>query len=212
MSKWHKTVAVGLVACLLGLPLGDGELRLEAKARPDPALIKQRIDLLGVGAKVKVELARGTRLRGAISAVEDEAFVLESERAAAPQRVAYEDVAQVKLAKLTYRAVAQPDPVEARRVVVGLGVGRHIVVKTTGGKEYHGQIQAIDRAYFILLPDRQATPVQVDYDKVAQVGPNLSKGAKIAIVAAVVVTVVVAVYIIRVVVALDRAMESFDSD
>jgi hypothetical protein len=92
-------------------------------------------------------------------------------------------VAQLRLAKLTYRASGQVDPAEAKRVVAGLGVGKHIMVKTAAGQEFHGNIQAIEPDQFIMLPDHQAAPVQIAYNDVRQLGPNLSTGAKIGIIA-----------------------------
>jgi ribosome maturation factor RimP len=151
-------------------------------ASPNPTLIKQQVDQFGLGAKVKIQLADGKKLKGSISAIEDEAFLLTSKQQGSPRRVAYDEVAQLKLAKLTYKAAGQPDPAAARRVVLGLGVGKHIMVKTAGGKEYHGLIVAIEEGGFAVMPDKQATPVQIAYGDVLQLGPNLSTRAKIAIV------------------------------
>ena len=102
-----------------------------------------------------------------------------------PRRVAYDQVAQLKLAKVEYRAKGASEPVEARRVVLGLGVGKHIMVKTAGGTEYHGLIVAIDEGRFTVMPDKQTAPVQIAYNDVLQVGPNLSTGAKIGIIVAI---------------------------
>jgi ribosome maturation factor RimP len=191
MISWHKGIAIGLVCCMTVLPLGD-MAAFGATASPDRAAVKQQIDQFGVGANVKLQLADGKRLKGSISAIEDEAFLVASGREGSPQRVAYDQVAQVKLAKLTYKAAGQPDPAEARRVVLGLGVGKHIMVKTAAGKEYHGLIVAIEEGGFAVMPDKQATPVQIAYNDVLQVGPNLSTFAKVAIVAAIVVVIFLA--------------------
>jgi ribosome maturation factor RimP len=162
-------------------------------------LIKQQVDRFGLGAKVKIQLADGKKLKGSISAIEDEGFLLASKADGAPRRVAYDQVAQLKLAKLTYKAAGQPDPAEARRVVLGLGVGKHIMVKTAAGKEYHGLIVAIEDGGFAVMPDKQATPVQIAYGDVLQLGPNLSTRAKIAIVlgtaGAVLFVVIIMVYV-----------------
>jgi ribosome maturation factor RimP len=143
-----------------------------------------------VGAEVKVKLAGGKNLRGSIGSIEEDSFLLTKEGKAPPKRLAYADVAELKLAKNLYRATGQPDSLAALRVVEALGVGRHAVVKTTAGQEYHGDIQAIDRDRFTLLPDRQIQPVQIAYSDVQQVGPNLSKAAKIAIIVGVALAVV----------------------
>jgi ribosome maturation factor RimP len=156
---------------------------LQAEVPPNPTVTKQQVDRWGVGAEVKVQLAGGKNLRGAISGIEDDSFLLVKGQKASPKRVGYAEVAELKLAKNLYRATGQPDAVAAMRVVEALGVGRHAVVKTTAaGQEYHGNIQAIDRDQFTLLPDHQSQPVQIAYNDVQQVGPNLSRNALIGII------------------------------
>ena len=189
MHYGKKLVVLGLVVCLGYLPVAD--VATLAATRPDSAFAKQQIDQFGVGAKVKIQLADGKKLKGTISAIEDGGFLLASKADGAPQRVAYDQVAQLKLAKLTYKAAGQPDPAEARRVVLGLGVGKHIMVKTAAGKEYHGLIVAIEDGGFAVMPDKQATAVQIAYNDVLQLGPNLSKGAIVAIVVAAAATVII---------------------
>jgi hypothetical protein len=56
------------------------------------------------------------------------------------------------------------------------------MVKTSEAKEYHGNIVAIEAESFTVLPDHTAAPVQIAYNSVQQMGPNMSKGAKIAII------------------------------
>jgi hypothetical protein len=80
--------------------------------------------------------------------------------------------------------------------VAGLGVGHHIVVKTTEGREYHGNIQMIGEDHFVMVPDHQTASVQIAYTQVHYVEQNLSKGAKIAIVVAVVLAVVVIAFVV----------------
>jgi len=197
VNNWQKFIATGLAACMLALPLGDLAVSLQAEVPPNPTLTKQQVNRWGVGAEVKVKLAGGKNLRGAISGIENESFLLVKGEKVSPKRVGYADVAELKLAKNLYRATGQPDPLAALRVVEALGVGRHAVVKTTAGEGYHGNIQAIDQDYFTLLPDHQVTPVQIAYNNVQQMGPNLSKESWIAISVlagvAVVVIVIVAI-------------------
>ena len=191
MHYGKKVLVLGLVVCLGYLPVAD--VATLAATRPDSAFAKQQIDQFGVGAKVKIQLADGKKLKGSISAIEDEGFLLASKADGSPQRVAYDQVAQLKLAKLTYKAGGQPDAVEARRVVLGLGVGHHIQVKTTAGKEYHGNIQEIGSDLLTLLPDHQTAPVQIAFADVQYVEQNLSRGAKIAIIVLVVLAVTVTI-------------------
>ena len=197
MTNWQKFIATGLAACMLVLPFGDLAVSLQAEVPPNPTLTKQQVDRWGVGAEVKVMLAGGKNLRGAISGIEDDSFLLVKGQKASPKRVGYAEVAELKLAKNLYRATGQPDPLAALRAVEALGVGRHAVVKTAAGQEYHGNVQAIDRDQFMLLPDHQSQPVQIAYNDVLQVGPNLSKGAKIGIIVGVAVAVVLVVVLLR---------------
>jgi ribosome maturation factor RimP len=151
------------------------------------------VDQFGVGAKVKVELTNGQKFKGSIQSIEDGGFLLAAAKAGSPTRVPYGDVAQLNLAKNTYKATGQPDPVEVRRVVAELGVGHHIMLKTAEAKEYHGNIVAIEAESFTVLPDHTTAPIQIAYNQILQIGPNMSKGTKIAIVVLVGVAVVVTV-------------------
>jgi ribosome maturation factor RimP len=106
---------------------------------------------------VGLKLAGGEKLRGSISAIDEQGLVL-SERNRPVRHIAYDEVAQLRLAERAYRATGESDPAAARRIVVNLGVGRHAAVKFAG-KELHGHIQAIEADHFTLMPDRQTAPV-----------------------------------------------------
>ena len=145
-----------------------------------------------MGANLKVQLADGKKLKGSVVALGEDGFELKAKSGDAPRHIAYNNVNEVKLAKLKYRAKGVPDAVEARRVVLGLGVGHHIQAKITAGKEYHGNIQIIGTDSFTMLPDREAAPVQIAFAEVQYVEQNLSKGAQIGIAVAVVGVLVLA--------------------
>ena len=206
MSDWRRLLAAGLAVCLMHLSVAEAAMALPA-ASPNPPLVKQQVDQFGLGANVKIQLSDGKKLQGSISAIEDEGFLLALKADGAPRRVAYDQVAQLKLAKLTYKAAGQPDPAEARRVVLGLGVGKHIMVKTAAGKEYHGLIVAIEEAGFAVMPDKQSVPVQIAYSDVLQLGPNLSTRAKIAIVLGTAGVVLVVVLLLVYIDAMTKGME-----
>jgi ribosome maturation factor RimP len=193
--RWRKVVALGLVYGMMVLPLGD-VAALRATPALEPGVVKQQIGQFGVGAKIKVKLSDGRQLGGYVAAVTDDGFLLRAKRQRAPRHVAYAEASQVALAKLTYRATAQPDPAEARRVVIGLGIARHIMAKTVTGKEYHGNIQAIEQNNFSLLPDHQAVPIQIAYDDVVQLGPNMSTTRKVIIVVVVAALVAATVFLV----------------
>lgn len=195
MYVWRQLVAIGVVLAILHLTIVDLARSAESAALPNNATVKQQVDQFGVGAKVKLRLANGTKLNGTIQAIGDDAFLVTSKESS-PVSVTYTQVAQLKLAKNTYRSKGSVDQDEVRRIVTALGVGRHIMVKTTAGKKYHGNIQAIGAESFTMLPDRQTESVQITYNETLQTGPNLSKGAKIAIIvlAAVVVVAIIVGY------------------
>jgi ribosome maturation factor RimP len=194
MNNWRKHTVIGLVICLMQLSLADVALSADTTL-PNPSLTRQRVDQFGVGAKVKVELSNGKKFKGSIQSIENGGFLLASAKAGSPTRVPYVDVAQMKLARITYNAKGQPDAVKAKRVATGLGVGHHVVVKTTEGKEYHGNIQTIDAESFTMLPDHTGAPVQIAYNDVQQMGPNMSTGKKVAIAVLVVVALVIVISI-----------------
>jgi ribosome maturation factor RimP len=148
---------------------------------PNPSLTRQRVDQFGVGARVKVELTNGQKFKGPIQSIEDGGFLLAAAKGGSPTQVPYGDVAQLNLTKNTYKTTGQADSVEVRRVVAELGVGHHIMVKTSEAKEYHGNIVAIAADSFTVLPDHTTAPIPIAYNNVQQMGPNLSKGAWIAI-------------------------------
>ena len=193
MNLKRDSICIGLMGCMLLVPIND------VAAYPQPATssnvnsVKQQVEQIGVGAEVKLKLAGGEKLRGDIQAIDDQGFVLDSRKQALHRRITYDQVARVMLANLAYRATGVPDPIAACRVVAALGAGHHIVVKTTEGREYHGNIQMIGEDHFVMVPDHQTASVQIAYTQVHYVEQNLSKGAKIAIVVVVVLAVVAAV-------------------
>lgn len=195
MNSWRKHTVIGLVICLMQLSLADVALSADTTL-PNPSLTRQRVDQFGVGAKVKVELTNGKKFKGSIQSIEDGGFLLAAAKAGSPTRVPYGNVAQLNLAKNTYKATGQPDSVAIRRVVAELGVAHHIMVKTSEAKEYHGNIVAIEAESFSVLPDHTAAPIQIAYNSVQQMGPNMSRGSWIAL--GVLVGVAVAITVVAV--------------
>jgi len=194
MNHLCKAIVMALVFCIAILPVNDVAV-LAADTPSGPDRVKQQINQFGVGANLKVQLADGKKVKGSVVALGEDGFELTAKSGHSPRHIAYNNVNEVKLAKLTYRTKGIPDAVEARRVVLGLGVGRHIQAKTRAGKEYHATIQEIDSDSFTMLPDHRAAPVQIAFADVQYVEQNLSKGAKIAII--VVVAFIAALVIVQ---------------
>jgi ribosome maturation factor RimP len=193
MSNFRTLTAWAMLALIYSLPFSDSETLLKAATPFESNSVKQEVSQFGVGAAVKVKLAGGARFRGSIQAIEDGGFLLNTGSASPAKMISYDQLAQVKLAKLTYTASGHADVIEVRRVITALGAGKHIVVKTTGREEYHGNVQSIEQDHFTMLPDLRSTPVRIAYSEVVATGPNLSTASKIAIVVIAVVVVVVVV-------------------
>ena len=205
MRRSYRLLAVGLAVSVGVLSLGDISA-LGAEESTNPELIKQEIIQYGAGANLKLRLTDGKKLKGSVVNLGEDGFELRAKPNEIPRHIAYSQVTEVKPTKLVYRAKGQPDAREARRTVLGLGVGRHIQVKTTTGNSYHGNIQAIAADTFTMLPDRQTAPVEIPFSQVQYVEQNLSLVTKIVIAVVVVATIVVAVIIVK---SLNAITESF---
>jgi len=72
---------------------------LQAATPPDPLSPKETVSLFGVGAKIKLRLADGEKVHGSIDAISDEGFSLNSGNGEHPRQIAYNEVADLQLAK-----------------------------------------------------------------------------------------------------------------
>ena len=170
MKIRQKGIVTALVLSLLPLPMNDLVALAEARAQGDSFLVNERVALLGVGAKVVVQVAGTERSsRGTIEAIEGEAFVLATERDVSPQRIRYDQVVRLEPVKRSYKAVAQPDPIEVRRAVVGLGPGRLVKVKLTDGRQITGRIRAVMEDYFYVISGQSVMATRIAYTDVQQV-------------------------------------------
>jgi len=169
MDDWRKYTVMGLIVCLVNLSLADLTMARGAKSSGDPAAIKQKVDMLGVGAPVEVVVKGEEAMRGLIQSIGDQDFVLAPSGTSVVRHFAYDQVQRLILTKLSYQAAGQPDPDQARRVVAGWGVGKAVRVTLADGNKLKGKIQTMDMEHFSLLPTSQAEPVQVAYADVQQV-------------------------------------------
>jgi hypothetical protein len=145
--------------------------------------LKQRVEQFGVGADLKIRLANGDKIRGAVESVGSDAFVLTPKGDNAPLEIAYADLQAVSYPPRGYKTEGTPDAAAAKRVVVKFGVGEHILVKTNPDQALHGYIRGIEDDHFIFQPDGKAAVQQIAYSEVHKVHKNLSFGATIAIIA-----------------------------
>jgi hypothetical protein len=147
--------------------------------------VKARVDLMGTGAPIELKLAGGGKLRGTIGTIDGAHFqVVSVRRGAPPRHVVYTDVLELRLARSTYRAGGTPDETQARRVVAGLGVGRHVAAKITSGHVFRGNLHSLAGDHFVLQLDRDAQLMPIAYSNLQSLGPNMSNPVKFSMVGA----------------------------
>jgi ribosome maturation factor RimP len=181
MLSLKKLTANAVVAALVHLALINGGMRLQAKELPNPDVLKQRVEQFGVGTELKVKLSNGQDVRGLVQNVGDEAFVVALRDNGGLREVSYDDLRKVNYPKRGYKAEGHPDPAAARRMVVQLGIGEHIMVQTGPDTKLRGHIREIHDDHFVILPDHQNAAVQVPYNSILKVNKNLSLGGTIAV-------------------------------
>ena len=159
--------------------VGDNQLRL-----------RQRVEQFGVGTELKVKLVDGTKLRGLVERIGEESFFLAAKDDAAPRQITYNELDKLSYPKRGYKAGANPDAAAAKRMVVQLGVGEHIMVQVAPTQKVRGHIHEINNDYFVIQPDGQTQTLQVPYSNILKVNKNLSFGATIVIVVAIAVAAV----------------------
>ena len=156
----------------------------------DTALLKEKVELFGVGTNVKVKLTDGQKMKGLISSIDDGGFALAPEPGNIGHRIDFDQVSELTLLAKKYAASGAPDAAEARRVIVALGTGKHVMVRTAEMK-IHGQIMAVERDHFVILPDDQTNSVNIAYQDVQQVGKNLGILSTITLVVLVIAVVAI---------------------
>jgi ribosome maturation factor RimP len=161
-----------------------------ASTQPTQDEFRQRVEQFGIGTELKLKLQNGEKLRGAVESIGTDSFVLVPKDEAAPREVAFHDLKSLRYPSRGYEAQAAPDPLSARRMVVQLGVGEHIMVKLGPEQKVRGHIREIHDDHFVVLPDGQSNTIRVPYDSVWKVNKNLSFGATIAIVVGIAAAVV----------------------
>lgn len=151
----------------------------------DALAIKRKLEEFGPGVDVKFRLADGNRGRGLIGKTGTNDFEIRLAKKAGIRSFNYAQVASVDLARRAYRSNQGRDSIAAHRVAVALGPGHHVLTRVRAGKTYRGQIASVDREEFTLLLDHAKGSVAIPYVEIDHLEQNLSRGAKIGIVAAV---------------------------
>ena len=159
------------------------------QAAPPPDL-KQRVEQFGVGTELKLKLQNGTKLRGSVENIGEDSFTVVSKEDGATRQVAFSELKNVNYPKRGYKTEDTPDPVSAKRMVVQLGVGEHIMVKVSPTQKVRGHIREIHENHFVIQPDGETATLRVPYSSIWKVNKNISFGATIAIVVGIAAAVV----------------------
>ncbi len=183
----QRLIVVALILLLSHMPvafaaesLRESAMRAARQLGRTQGQPQRQVELLGVGAAVTVRLANGQRLDGSITSIDAGSFDLALRRGEV-RRITYGEVAELRFVSATYKASGPPNVTEVRRVAAGLGAGRHVAVKVTSGQTFRGHIQAVHEEHLVLLRDRATMPLDIAYNEVQALGPNLSTAAKNAI-------------------------------
>ena len=182
-----RLIVVALILLLSHMPvafaadsLRESAMRAARQLGRAQGQPQRQVELLGVGAAVKVRLVDGQRLHGSITSIDAGSFDLALRRGEV-RRITYGEVTELRFVSGTYKASGPPNGTEVRRVAAGLGAGRHVAVKMTSGQTFRGHIEAVHEEHLVLLRDRATIPIDIAYDEVQALGPNLSARAKAAI-------------------------------
>ena len=175
----RKLIAQTLSLGLLHLSLVSGNNLQAASIKPD---LKQRIEQFGVGTELKLKLDNGETLRGSVESIGRDSFVVVSNAAAIPREIPFASLENVRYPKRGYTANGAPDPAGAKRMIVQLGVGEHVMVKVSPTEKVRGHIHEIQDDHVVILPDGKTATLNVPYGSVWKVNKNLSFGATLAII------------------------------
>ena len=191
MWKRNRTIAISCTAVLLSLPIS-------AENRRESVLDVQRlVSQLGPGAEVEVRLADDHRVRGHVRAIQSEGFELVSQKQFS-SFLRYHDVVTLRLAKRVYRSDKERDMEAARRVACALGPGRHVLTRIRTGKTYRGNIATVSTEGFTLRLDHTDQSVHISYNEIDHLEQNLSRAAKIGILAAIAGVVVLIIILMQI--------------
>jgi hypothetical protein len=179
-----------LIACVCILSLMSPTLLAE---KVDD--IERRIAELGEGAELKLKLTDGKKLRGIVDTIGVDGIAMRNSHGLPVQDITYAEIASIEATKRTYRSDSGPDLIAAYRVAVALGPGHHVLARVRNGRTYRGHIEEVNSESLTVRLDRTGQPVVIPYAEIDHLEQNLSRLAKIGIIAGIGVGICVAIYL-----------------
>jgi len=176
-EHWKRVAALGLVLRMVTLvPASASGFAPSVGATATETYVR----LLGDNANARVTLVSGARLSGSIVAIGETDFELSTRDGL--RQIAYDSVADVRSAKRSYKAKSSTDPLEVRRAVTGLGVGKHVAVGFRNQPTVRGHIEHIGSDEFALRTDAGSSQ-QIAYADVREINENMRLRTKIILIA-----------------------------
>jgi hypothetical protein len=161
----------------------------------DVVEIQRRAAAIGQGADIKLKLIDGNRHRGVVDRIGPHWIDLRESPNHPVRSIEYAQIASLEIARRVYRSHTERDPIAAYRVALALGPDHHVLTRVRSGKTYRGHIQDIDLRGLTLRLDRTANSVTIPYEEIDHLEQNLSRLAKIAIVAGIGLGVCTAIWL-----------------
>ena len=173
MAKWKQAIVWICISSVL-CPVIHAQEVIE---------MQRRVAAIGQGAEIKLKLADGSRHRGIVDGIGPQWLDLRESPNQPVRSIEYAHIASLELARRVYRSHPKRDPIAAYRVALALGHEHHVLTKIRSGKTYRGHIQGIDPRVLTLRLDRTSDLISIPYEQIDHLEQNLSRLAKVAIIA-----------------------------
>lgn len=171
-----KDFRIRIIAIMLLVWLNYPARPLVAAGPMHSDSVRQQVKLFDIGTEVKLILKSKKTFQGAIESIGPEGFVIVFPRDGRMESIDYDDVVQVRVRNLRYRANANQKGTTARSVAAGLGAGTVVSVKTSWGRTLTGRIVHVREQSVELLPNKGAS-YSLAYDEIRELGTKKSRAA-----------------------------------
>ena len=175
-----------LMICVIvtpAIPVGASEVVLENTQDKDQnksdkdakreAAVKEKAELLGLGAEIEVVMrktnSRGERIhhRGILEEISAEGLGLKIKDKTT--HIQYSQIDRLRLTENKYKANGQVDPVRVRQVAAELGVGKDIQLKLTSDKKITGELQSLSSDSLVIADSKKGLFETVPFREVKEI-------------------------------------------